>query len=68
MKQIEVAGNLIGVNLSGGGKGHEPQGASDQQLRTAQGLLHQTRAGLPVKAQRHVDRALAQLSIALSIK
>jgi hypothetical protein len=68
MKQIEMAGTVIGVNLAGDGKGHEKQGVSDQQLRTAQGLLQQARPGLPVKAQRHVDKALAQLSIALSIK
>ena len=68
MKQIEAAGNVVGVSLAGDGKGHELQGVSDQQLRTAQGLLQQARPGLPTKAQRHVDKALAQLSTALSIK
>ncbi len=68
MKQIEAAAKVVGVTLTGNGKGHEQQGTSDQQLQTATSLLQQARAGLPPKAQRHVDKALEQLSTALSIK
>ena len=68
MKQIEAAAKLLGVNVSGNGKGHEQQGVSDAQLRTAQGLLQQARSGLSGKPLRHVNKALQQLSIALSIK
>jgi hypothetical protein len=68
MKQIELAGKVVGINVAGNGKGHEPQVVSDQQLRTAQGLLQQARPGLPTKAQLHVDKALQQLATALSIK
>jgi hypothetical protein len=39
LKQIEAAAKLLGVNVRGDGKGHENQGVSDAQLRTAQGLL-----------------------------
>ena len=68
MKQIEAAAEVLGINIKGDGKGHEKQGVSDTQLKTAQGLLEQARAGLTGKALKHVDNALKQLSIALSIK
>jgi hypothetical protein len=68
MKQIEAAAKLLGVNVRGDGKGHEKQGVSDAQLRTAQGLLQQARSGLSGKPLRHVNKALEQLSIALAIK
>jgi hypothetical protein len=68
MKQIEKAGTLIGVNVRGDGKGHEQQGVSDQQLRTAQNLLEQARSGLAPKPLNHVNKAIEQISIALSIK
>jgi hypothetical protein len=68
MKQIEAAAKEVGVSLAGNGKGHEQQVASDQQIQTATSLLQQARPGLPLKAQKHVDKALEQLSTALSIK
>jgi hypothetical protein len=68
MKQIEVAAKLLGVNVRGDGKGHEKQGISDAQLRTAQGLLQQAQPMLSGKPLKHVNKALQQLSIALSIK
>jgi hypothetical protein len=68
MKQIAAAAKLVGVTEMGNGKGHEQQVVSDQQLQTATSLLQQARPGLPANAQAHVDRALKQLSIALSIK
>ena len=68
MKHIEAAARLLGVNVRGDGKGHEKQGLSDAQLRAAQGLLQQARPGLSGKPLRHVNKALEQLSIALSIK
>lgn len=68
MKQIEAAGKLVGVNVRGDGKGHEKQGVSDAQLRTAESLLNQAKSGLSGKALAHVNHALKQLSIALSIK
>ena len=68
MKQIEAAAKVAGVTLGGNGKGHEQQATSDQQLQTATSLLQQARAGLPTKAQKHVDKALEELSAALTIK
>ena len=68
MKQIEAAAKLLGVSVRGDGRGHEKQGVSDAQLRTAQGLLQQALPGLSGKPLKHVNRALQQLAIALSIK
>ena len=68
MKQIEAAGKLLGVTVGGGGKGHEKQGVSDEQLRTAQGLLEQARSGLSGKPLKHVNKALQQLAVDLTIK
>ena len=68
MKQIEAAAKVAGITLTDNGKGHEQQVTSDQQLQTATSLLQQARAGLPTKAQKHVDKALEQLAAALSIK
>jgi hypothetical protein len=69
MKQIEIAAKILGVTLGGDGKVKEQQVASDQQLHTAQGLLQQAlAAGLRPKPQEHVEKALAFLTTALSIK
>ena len=68
MRQIEAAAKELGTTLQGDGQGQEQQGASDQQLHTAQGLLQQALTGLPERAKRHIERAIEQLSVALSIK
>ena len=69
MKQIEIAGKILGITLSGDGKVKEQQVTSDQQLHTAQALLQQAlAAGLRPKPQEHVEKALAFLTTALSIK
>jgi len=46
----------------------EAQAASDQQLGTAQSLLQQAAPALQSKAKMHVDKALEELSTALSVK
>lgn len=68
MKQIEAALGEIGEKISSTGRNREPQGTSDAQLRAAQGLLEQARAGLSGKALKHVEAAINQISIALSIR
>jgi len=68
MKQIELAVQDLGGKISGRGKGHEPQGTSDAQLRAAQGLLQQASGGLSGKALKHVQAAITQINTALSIK
>ena len=68
MKQIEAALSELGEKISGQGRGHEPQGTSDAQLRAAQVLLQQAGAGLTGKALKHVNEAASQISTALSIR
>ena len=68
MKQIEAAARLLGVNLRGDGKGHEAQGTSDAQLRSAQALLVQAGGGLTGRGLTHVQLAVRQLNIALAIR
>ncbi|HKW30714.1 MAG TPA: hypothetical protein VJT54_15365, partial [Verrucomicrobiae bacterium] len=68
MKQIEAALGELGGKISSTGRNHEPQGTSDAQLRAAQGLLEQARAGLSGKALKHVEAAINQISVALSIR
>ena len=69
MKHIELAGKVLGITLGGNGKGHEVQTTSDQQLHTAQGLLQQALVpGLKPRVQNQIEKALAELTTALSIK
>jgi hypothetical protein len=68
MKQIELAVKELGGKISGNGKGHEPQGTSDAQLRAAQVLLQQAGGGLSGKALKHVNAAITQINTALAIK
>jgi hypothetical protein len=68
MHQIEDAARELGSKLSGGGRGDEKQVKSDSQLHSAQSLLQQAVGGVTGKAHHHVEEALKQLSIALSIK
>ncbi len=68
MKQIEEAGKLLGVNVRGDGKNHEPQRESDAHLRNAESLLQEARGDLSGKPLKHVEAALKDLSVALSIK
>ena len=68
MKQIEAAAKLLGINVRGDGKGHEHQGVSDAQLHEAMGMLEQARGELKGKPLHHVNSAIKQLNIALSIK
>ncbi len=68
MKQIEEAAKVLGVSLRGDGKGHEPQGASDTQLRSAAALLQQASASLHGHGLEHIKLAYEQLNVALAIR
>jgi hypothetical protein len=68
MKQIEAAVKELGGKISGKGKGHEPQGTSDAQLKAAQAMLQQTTSGLTGKALKHVNAAITQITDALAVK
>ena len=68
MKQIEAAFNESGWKIKGLGKNFEPQGTSDEQLRSAENFLRQAGPGLSSRALKHVNDAIAQINDALAIK
>ena len=68
MGQIELALKELGGSISGHGRGHEPQGTSDAQLKAARGLLQEAGIGLTGKPLKHVNKAIEQINVALSIK
>ena len=68
MKHIAAAARELGVTLQGNGRSREQRVVSDEQLATAQRILHQALPGLPPKAQTHVQEALKQLASALDLK
>lgn len=73
MKAIEAACKLLGTNIAGQGKGHEKQALSDEQLRSVLASIQQVRGSLAVagtqpQVVKHLDVAIDQLTIALSIK
>ena len=72
MHQIEAAAKLLGMNLSGDAKDKQPQPLSDAKLREAQGLLQSVLGASEVKNQKrvtkHINEAINQINIALSIR
>src|SRR5271156_3297555 len=71
MKQIEKACDLLGVNIRGNGKGHEPQPVSDEQLRDAQYKVQAVRnhiGNTEPEVAGHLDAAAKQIGIALTVK
>jgi hypothetical protein len=68
MKQIELALGEAGAKVTRTTKTHEPQGTSDAQLRAAESLIQQAKAGLSGKALQHANAAIKQINEALSIR
>lgn len=72
MGHIERACKELGVKPHGDGKGREPQGTSDAQLREAQSMLQQARATASAnnlkQVVKHIDNALEEINTALKIK
>jgi hypothetical protein len=68
MKHIEKAVAELGGKINGDGKGREPQGASDAQLRTAKELLQKAVPNLSGKALRQVNEAIKEIDEALAVK
>jgi hypothetical protein len=67
MGQVSDAAKALGVNLKGDGKGHELQGASDEHLHAAQGLLEGLVSGVKGPGLNHVKSAIGQISEALAV-
>jgi hypothetical protein len=72
MKEIEVAGKALGLDLEGGGSAHERQWKSDEQLTEARRLLREVRDKLEARDRdrvaAHVERALKETDAALTVK
>jgi hypothetical protein len=72
MHQIEAAAKLLGMNLGGDAKNRQPQALSDAKLREAQGLLQNVLGAAEVKNEKrvvkHINNAIDQINIALSIR
>ena len=68
MKQIAAAAKVLRINLHGDNVVREKQAVSDEQLRIARSLLQEARPQLRGGALKHVDKAINQINIALSVK
>jgi hypothetical protein len=72
MHAVEAAAKLLGLDLSGDAKDKEKQVLSDDKLREASGLISNVLASAEVKDQKritkHLDEAVNQIRIALTIK
>jgi hypothetical protein len=68
MRQIAVAGRLLGMKIGGRGSAGENQGTSDAQLRQALSILNGATGNLAGKPLLHVQKAINELNIALSIR
>jgi hypothetical protein len=72
MAAVKAAADLLGMKLSGDGKDKEQQVLSDDKLKEAQGLLQQVLSASGVQARpkvtKHINTAIEQITIALSIK
>jgi hypothetical protein len=71
MKQVKAAAGLLGLDLSGDDKDREKQVLSDDDLRSARGLLTNVLNSSYVKGQdriaKHINNAIDQINKALSI-
>ena len=72
MRQIESAAGLLGLDLKGDLKDKQPQALSDAKLREARGLLQSVLNSAEFKSEgnvaKHVNEAIAQINLALSIR
>jgi hypothetical protein len=59
-----IGGNWVWV----GGHYVLRQGASEEQLRAARGMLEQSRGGLSGKALKNTDKAIEQINDALQVR
>jgi hypothetical protein len=68
MKEIEAAARSMKFDLRGDGTGGERQRVSDEQVRSARGMLDQARGELRGRARKHVDKAMRELDVALRVR
>ncbi len=69
IKSVHAAAKELGVTLKENGHAREGQRTSDDQLRSARGLLQQaSTAGLPPKVEVHIQKAIEHIDAALKVK
>jgi hypothetical protein len=68
MKQIAAAAKILRIDLHGDNVVRERQAVSDEQLRIARNLLEQARTQLRGRALKHVDKAINQINVALTVR
>ncbi len=72
MDEVKKAADLLGTDLRGDDKDRERQVLSDDRLREARGYLVNVLGASDVKNQkrvtRHIDAAIKQIDVALSIR
>jgi hypothetical protein len=72
MHAVEAAAKLLGLDLSGDAKNHQPQVLSDDKMREAAGLLQNVLGNAEVKNQPRVSKriteAIDQINMALGIR
>lgn len=72
MHAIEAACDQLGTDIRGDGHGHEKQAVSDEQLKEARQMLEQARGIVTGRHEAvivaHIDEAIKELDIALTIK
>jgi hypothetical protein len=72
MHQIEAAARFLGMDITGSAKDRQPQPLSDGKLREAEGLLQNVLGAAEVQSQKrvtkHINEAINQINIALSLK
>jgi hypothetical protein len=72
LKELQIAGEKLGLTLEGEGVKEEAQWKSDRRMREARRILKEARDKLEARdrdrAAEHVDIALKELDRALNIK
>ena len=72
MKEVEIAGHELGINLGGDGPGEEHQWKSDRKLDEARRLLRHAREKLEAhdrdRVASNVEKAIKEIDLALRVK
>ncbi|HEX4263935.1 MAG TPA: hypothetical protein VH597_06310 [Verrucomicrobiae bacterium] len=72
IKQLELVGHDLGLDLHGGGSEHERQLKSDELLSEAGNMVHEARNKLEARdrdrAAAHLDKAIQEIDEALKAR
>jgi hypothetical protein len=68
MHAIKRAGEVLGVEIKGGGHAEESQWASDRKLHEAKRLLEEVADEFGAREQAHVHTAIKELDRALAVR